>query len=124
MKPVVHELSDAVTVSGFSTTQPVGPGESPKCTTRSELRALREIDHACRSAGRCCTDLRHSARDQAYSRVRRRLRYPRDTRRQSNGSLTAFHGVVVPYGAYRNGQRPTPELPTPAVLRLQVFSTS
>jgi hypothetical protein len=31
---------------------------------------------------------------------------------------------LVPYDAYRSRQRPTPGLPHPAVLRLQVFSTS
>jgi hypothetical protein len=35
-----------------------------------------------------------------------------------------FHEVWVPYDACRSRQRPTPGLPHPAVLRLQVFSTS
>jgi hypothetical protein len=35
-----------------------------------------------------------------------------------------FHGVWIPYDACRSRQRPTPGLPHPAVLRLQVFSTS
>jgi hypothetical protein len=35
-----------------------------------------------------------------------------------------FHGIAVPYDACSHEQRPAPGLPHPAVLRLQVFSTS
>lgn len=46
LKPVVHELSDAVTVSGFSITQPVGPGGESEVHDSEQAPSPPRNDHA------------------------------------------------------------------------------
>jgi hypothetical protein len=77
-----------------------------------------------RSAGGDCQPTSGNARDVEYKESDARSIRPHWYPQTTGTDPGRLSWGSAPYDAFRNRQRPTPGLPHPAVLRLQVFSTS